>query len=234
MELHAARSCRRFDVVGFQDWLVRSRGVTRSTAYIYSRFVARASSPGGIQGVAAWLHHPGGRAVALAAARRWGEWSGDTGLMTRLRRAATRYRGRPVRHRIPATPDEVSRLLPLVEQLDDPYRSAVIVLVLSGLKLSWVFALTRDQLELACAGPVPIPMDSRSASGDSVWDPCPRVRQAAKLLVEYSGWSRLRDLFGRDYMAAYWDVRYLLRRLSKEAGLSRRLLPGDFRSPTEG
>jgi len=83
-------------------------------------------------------------------------------------------------------------------------------------------------VEVGCSERVPI----IGSGGDVVglWLPPQDVQAAFCTLGQYGGWNRVQDLFGRDYIHAYKQIRILLHYLCRKAG-GRQVRPTELVMP---
>lgn len=214
------------DTASFRSWLTEN-GRAESTAEVYAAMVDFGQKRGNVLLAVQKARTRGSLAVAAAALRAWGDWIGDERLAERVNRIVRRreVKATTVNH---ITDEERRLLLEAIQHIEEPYRSAMTVVVGSGLRLSTVLDLSRTQVEVGCTERVPIIGPRSSVTG--LWLPPPEVQAAFCALTQYGAWVRMRDLFGRDYQHAYQQIRVLLHYACRKAGI-RQVKPSELGLP---
>jgi integrase len=210
----------------FCSWLAQN-GRTQRTAEVYAAMVEFGQKRGNVLLAVRKARTRGSLAVAAAALRAWGDWTGNEGL---ARQVARIVRSRKVKATIVSyiTDQERATLMEQARKIEEPYRSAMTVLIGSGLRLGTVLDLSRPQVEAGCTERVPIVGSRKVVIG--LWLPSPEVREAFCALTQFGTWARLQDLFGRDYPHAYQQIRVLLHHLCRKAGI-RQVKPSELSQP---
>lgn len=211
----------------FRDWMTRERGLAERTAEVYAAMVDYGQRRGNVLLAVQKARTRGSLAVAAAALRAWGAWTRDERLAARVSRTARRREvGATTVNYI--TDEERKTLLGAVQKVEEPYRSAMTLVVGSGLRLSTVLDLSRTQVEVGCTERVPIIGPRRDVIG--LWLPPPEIQAAFCVLPQYGAWTRVQDLFGRDYQHAYQQIRILLHYVCRKASI-RQVKPSELSSP---
>lgn len=214
-------------VAAFQSWLTDVKGLAAHTAEVYAGMVDFGLRRGKVLTAVRRARTRGSLKVATAAVRAWGQWTGNPRLAAR---ASTEARKRKVKATIVsyATEEERAKLVQDgIRRLEEPYRSTMVVLATSGLRLPCVLDLSRIQVEAGRAEQVPIPGPQAKTGW---WSPPDEVRAAFHTLSQYGGWDILRDLFGRDYTHAYFQIRTILHFTCRKAKI-RYLRPTELGRP---
>lgn len=161
--------------------------------------------------------------LARSAGLVWAEWKGDARLRDQLRY----LRVTDVNCRETQSVDTPAwrRIETEVRTLPEPQQSALLLIVVSGLRIGDIFLLTRPQVQLATTNrEVSVLQKGRKAR---TWSPSQDEREALRTLLTHP-WQTVRDIFDphatrgglRDdqhYAAAYHVVRKLLREVCKTA-----------------
>jgi hypothetical protein len=212
------------DVASYRDWLVGERKLAERTANVNAAMIDLGKRNGSVVSILKRARTKGTLTVASAAVVLWGRWSHDDRLLRRAKTVAAR-RGMEETVVPIVTDDERQKLLRKVARLEEPYRSAMTVVVCSGLKLGTAFDLSRVLVDVARTEQVPLP--AREGCDGVMWRAPDSIVPSCDVLLTYGGWERLQDVFGRDYSAAYKQLRILLRFLCRKAGL-RQIRPSEL------
>jgi hypothetical protein len=217
----------------FGDWLARECGLAEHTADVYMAMVDFGRKRGNVLLAVEKARTRSSLRVATAALRLWSRWTGDVRLANRVERIASRRRiktGASVRRIVTITDEERRALLAMIHRkLEEPYRSTMTMVVASGLRLATILTLTRTQVEVGCTERVPI-LGGRDREVVGLWLPPPETREAFCTLPQFGGWTRIQELFGRDYIHAYRQVRVLLHYVCRKAG-TRQVRPSELGLP---
>jgi hypothetical protein len=212
------------EILTFRDWLINVRELAPRTAHVYAGMVGFGLRRGDPLFAVKHARTRGSLDVAVASLHAWGDYREDKGIGDRADRIA---RGRKVGSGIVqhATEEERKVLHDRLDCLEEPYRSALLVVTESGLRFGMVLSMGRMQVEVAAEGQrVPL------ISGDEVVDmwlsPEPLIASFHNLLA-FGGWEKLQDLLGRDYAHAYRQVRIILRHECR-VGKIRNIRPGEL------
>lgn len=208
------------DTAVFRDWLIRVNGLGDRTATVYAALINYGQRHGDVTAAIGTARSTGTLKVVQAAVRWWSKWTGDRKV---VRRAKLLARERKLQKWIkPVTVEEREKLNSQIRMIEEPYRSAMVVVACSGLRLRAAFLLSRELVEIGRTQRIPLmygPVE--------YWTPQQAVQEAFKVLLEYGGWELVRDLFGRDYFHAYGQVAEILREACKSAGV-RRIRPAEL------
>lgn len=190
----------------------------------YTRAVNKAMDAGdwlaplrSAQSQSAWL-------IAYSAMAAYGKASGMGDIRAQLKQV--RPPRRPPTTRRPVPEAAWAAIAAGVDGLREPDRSLMQVLVLSGLRIGDVFAISRRQAQQV--------VETRSAAifqkGDvqREWAPARQVREALARLLTHPRWERVQDLVARHPKTAGGRVRRLLRRICDDAGV-RQCIPHELR-----
>jgi len=210
------------NVAVFRDWLVEHQDLAPRTATVYASVIDYGQRNGDVAAAVTTARSLCTLRVVKAAVRWWSRWTGDRRATRRVRELA-RYQLRLAKVKR-VTDEEREKLAACVRLLEEPYRSVMLVIVSSRLPLRTVFGLSREQLEVGATERVPL---LGASSVETMWLPSEEVQQSFRVLGEYGGWERLRDLAGRDYFHAYRQVAAILRQECRRAGI-RRLRPAEL------
>ncbi len=166
--------------------------------------------------------------VRRSAMLAWAAWKGDEALAKRLH--AIRLPPISYKDTLPPSKDEWDRIIAAAAaSLPEPRRSALLLLMVSGLRLNEIFQLTRRQVELGRSNRA---IDVwQKGSHTRSWSPSTPERTLLGNLSHVSGWSILRDAFDptppqieaddrQHYNAAYHEVRKALHSVCSAAGVS--------------
>lgn len=211
----------------FREWLTHERGLATRTAEVYSQMIDFGRKRGDVLLAVRKARTKGSLRVATAAVRLWGNWTRDTRLVARATQIARRrdVGETIVKH---VTEEERTGLVNSLPRVEEPYQSAMTVVILSGLRLATILDLSRTQAEIGCSERIPIIGPHGDVLG--YWLAPTRVQEAFCTLLQYGGWERMQDLFGRDYLHAYKQIRILLRYLSRKSGI-RSIRPTEMVRP---
>ncbi len=166
--------------------------------------------------------------VRRSAMLAWAAWKHDEPLAKRLHA----IRPPPIIYKdtLPPVKEEWDRIVDAAAaSLPEPRRSALLLLMVSGLRINEIFQLTRRQVELG--------RSNRSidvwqkGSHTRSWSPSTPERTLLDNLSRVPGWSILRDAFDptppqieaddrQHYNAAYHEVRKALHSVCSTAGVS--------------
>lgn len=204
------------NVSAFHDWLI-GQDLSPKTATVYSAMIDYGKRRGDVAQAVRIAHTQGTLKVVRAAVGWWSRWTRDRRVLRRtleLSRKQVR-----VMKTNTVTEKERTVLCARLHYLEEPYRSAMVIVACSGLRLRQAFGITREQAEIGSNERVPL--------GDDFWLPPEDVQQAFRVLVRYGAWEHIMDLFGRSYIHAYQQVAHILHHECRRAGL-RRIRPAEL------
>jgi hypothetical protein len=210
------------DATTFRDWLIE-QDLSAHTADVYASMIDYGRRHGDVTAAVLTANSKGTLKVVKSAVRWWSRWTGDRRALGRVRALARKQIAQA--HVVLISDEERAKLCTRLRWLEEPYRSAMVVIACSGLRLNVVLGLSREQAEVGKDERVPI----LGVSGDVIndgWLAPPDVQQAFRELLKYA-WVSLQDVLGRDYFHAYRQVAAILRHECRRAGI-RRIKPAEL------
>lgn len=204
------------NVSEFRDWLL-DQDLSEKTATVYSAMIHYGQRQGDVAKAVRIAHSRGTLKVVRAAVGWWSRWTHDRRVLRRAQVLSLQQVC--VMKSNAVTEEERAVLCARLQRLEEPYRSAMVVVACSGLLLRHAFSITREQAEIGTTERVPI--------GEESWQPSEDVQQAFRVLVSYGAWEHIMDLFGRSYIHAYQQVAHILRHECRRAGI-RRIRPAEL------
>jgi hypothetical protein len=210
----------------FRAWLVDRKLLSDRTAEVYAAMVDFGLRRGDPLIAVRKARTKGSLRVAHASLRLWSEWTKNEKISTQADRIVRTRRQEVgegnVRH---VTSVEREKLLTVVRGLEEPYRSAMLIIVGSEHRLGPILDLDRVQADGAAHGEPVLFLSEDTVV--STWTPDAELRTAFAILGGYGSWERVQDLLGRSYQHAYTQLRILLRGCCRKAGI-RSVKPGEL------
>lgn len=199
---------------------------TDQTARAYALTVERAMAmPGGLADAFGKADSTSKWRMLRSALLAWASWKGNKETESVAR--ASKDPGVPCRDVMPPSKDDWRRIMRVIEAMPEPRRSAVLLIVGSGLRVGDVFGLSRRHADLAVANRQ-ITLIQKGGK-PRTWAPYKLAKDAFRSLLAFHGWERIQDLFDpgdgaeRDERqrreAAYHQLRKALQKACADAGV---------------
>lgn len=192
-----------------------ARAARDGTIRHYARVVRRAMAAGDLaaplreaQSRSAWL-------VAYSALVAYAEEAGLVDVRAELKRVPPPRK--PPKETRPVREDVWRRVIEETETIGDPERSAMLLILLSGLRIGDVLGLSRATVgRLVQHGEADI---AQKGGHERLWAPPEDVLDPLRRLLDTPGWSIVGEVFAKNPSTAQDRVRKLLAAICRSAGV---------------